>query len=374
VRWLGVLALALASSLQASTPVIIDVTVIGRTAASLANLTAADFEVDFDGRPQAVRSVDIRPATAATEMAGAVGPVFETAPMPPSAVYRLAVDVSGPTTDAAIKVRLKRTDLDVLSARRTGIAPPVETSAPPAADGSIGDRLRDAVAKGRTSTGFPLATGHAVRRAPDGAQLTMEIAIDVPGATPGPISSVLGIVDARGTIRSTNQTLDRGNGSNPHHLDVALPLSPGAYKLRVAAADANGTLTSLELPMNAQLGQIGTLRASDLFRWTADASERRRVITDDTVPAGARILILGVELYPPAEGAPADLLLNMSLTPEGANTPATERIVTPELRDGALSGEAEFDVQRLAPGRYVARAIVLSGARRLGTVEAIVRR
>ena len=36
--------------------------------------------------------------------------------------------------------------------------------------------------------------------------------------------------------------------------------------------------------------------------------------------------------------------------------------------------EAEFAVQRLAPGRYAARAIVLSGARPLGTIETIVKR
>jgi hypothetical protein len=374
VRRLIVLALALAPIAQTSTPVTIDVTVAGRTAASVANLSAAEFEVEFDGRTQVVRAAEMRPAGAATEMAGAVGPVFEAAPMPPSAVYRLSIDVPGLKADAAINVRLRRGDLNVLSARRAAATAPPSSPAPAAAAGPVEDRLRDAVARGRASTGFPLAVGHSVRRASDSSQITLEIAIDIPAATPGPISTLLGIVDARGAIRSVSRTLEAEKGGGPYRLDLALPLPPATYKLRIAAADAKGTVTSVELPMNAQLGQIGGMARSDLLRMTGDAADRRRAITDDAVPADAVTLFLAMELYAPAAGAPPDLLVNMSLTQEGASTPAAERIVTPELREGALVAEAEFGLQRLLPGRYVARAVVLSGARPLGAIEALVKR
>ena len=374
VRWLIVLALALARTAQTSTPVTIDVTVVGRTAASLTNLSAADFDVEVDGRRQVVRTADMRPAAAVTEMTGAVGPVFDAAPMPPSAVYRLSIEVSGAKPDGAVNVRLKRNDLNVLSARRASSSPPAESTAPARASGSVEDRLRDAVARGRASAGFPLAVGRSIRRGADPLQLTMEVAIDVPSATPGPISLLLGVVDARGAIRSVNRTLEVDTGGGPYHLELALPLSPAAYKLRVAAADATGALASTEIPVNAELRQIGSMKASDLLRTTGDANERRRAITNDMIPPGAVTLFLTLELYAPAEGTPPDVLLNMSLTPEGANTPATERVITPELRDGALVAEAEFGVQRLAPGRYVARATVLSGARPLGTIETVVSR
>lgn len=374
MRWLIVLALAIATTAQTSTPVMIDVTVVGRTAASVANLSAADFDVAVDGRSQVVRAADMRPAAAAAEMAGAVGPVFDAAPLPPSAVYRLSIDVSGAKPDGAVNVRLKRNDLNVLSARRAARTPAAESTAPGRASGSVDDRLRDAVARGRASTGFPLAVGGSIRRGADPSQLTMEVAIDVPAATPGPISTLLGVVDGRGAIRSVSRTLEVDTAGGPHHLELALPLSPATYKLRVAAADATGTLASTELPIKAELRQVGPMHASDLLRATADAGDRRRAMTDDTIPAGAVTLFLAVELYAPVEGPPPDLLLNMSLTPEGTNTPATERVVTPEPRDGALVAEAEFAVQRLAPGRYAARAIVLSGARPLGTIETIVKR
>ena len=374
MRWLIVLALALARPAQTSTPVTIDVTVVGRTAASMNNLSAADFDVEVGGRSQVVRVADMRPAAAATEMAGAVGPVFDAAPLPPSAVYRLSIDVSGAKPDAAVNVRLKRSDLNVLSARRVSMTPPTASTAPARAGATVEDRLRDAVARGRASAGFPLAVGRSIRRGPDTSQLTMEIAVDVPAATPGPISTVLGVVDALGAIRSVSRTLEVDTTGGPYHLELALPLSPATYKLRVAAADAAGTLASTELPINAQLRQVGPMKASDLLRTARDAGDRRRAITDDTIPAGAVALFLTLELYAPVEGTPPDLLLNMSLTPEGTNTPATERIITPELRDGALVAEAEFGVQRLAPGRYVARAIVLSGAQPLGTIETIVKR
>ncbi len=375
MRWLIVFALALASTAQTPSPVIIDVAVAGRNAASLANLSAADFQVEFDGRIEPVRAAEKRPATAATEMAGAVGPVFDAAPMPPSAVYRLSIDVpAGLKPDAAINVRLKRAELSVLSARRISVVATPEVRPAPAATGSVEDRLGDAIAKGRGVVGFPLAVGRSIRRAPDPSQLIMDVAIDIPAATPGPISARLGIVDARGAIRSTNQTLQADNTGGPYHVDVSLPLAPATYKLRIAAADASGAITFVELPVNAQLNRVGSMTASELLRWTGDTADRRRAITDDTLPSAAVTLFLALELYPPADGAPPDLLVNISLTSEGATTPTTERIVTPELRDGALVAEAEFGIQRAGPGRYIARATVLSGARPLGTIESVLKR
>jgi hypothetical protein len=182
-------------------------------------------------------------------------------------------------------------------------------------------------------------------------------------------------VDPKGAIGSAKRTIDADREGGAYHLDLTLPLSPATYKLRVAAADANGTVASVELPVTAQLAPAGSMTVSDLLRSTGDASDRRRPVTNDVIPAEATTLFLGLELYPAAEAPPPpDLLVNMSLTLEGANTPTTERVVTPELRDGALVAQAEFGLQRLGPGRYLARAIVLSGARPLGTVDAIVKR
>ena len=375
VRWLIVLALALAQTPQASSSATIDVTVVGRTAASVANLTAADFEVEAGGRVQAVRAVEPRPAAETTAMAGAVGPVFDAAPMPPSAAYRLSIDIlTGTKPDAGINVRIKRADLSVLSARRATTAPSPESKPPPAATGSIEDRLRDAVARGRTSSAIPLAVGRTIRRAPDASQVAVDLILEIPAATAGPVAALIGIVDTRGAIRSVNRTLDADKGGGPYHFDASLPLSPGRYTLRIAAADTNGAIGAVEVPLNAQLTPVGTLTASDLLRFAADGGGHRRAITDDTMPASAVTLLLGLELYAGAEGPPTDLLVNMSITPEGGNTATSERIVTPELRDGALVAEAEFGVQRLSPGRYTARATVLSGARPLGTLEAVVKR
>jgi hypothetical protein len=377
VRWLIVSALALAAAAQPSRQIALDVTVVGRTAAALTNLSAADFEVEIDGRVEAVRAAEVRPVTAATEMAGAVGPVFDAAPMPPAAVYRLSIEATaGSKADAAINVRLKRADLNVVSARRAAaVTSPPEARTPPRPTGSVEDRLRDAVASGRVAPTFPVAVGRSIRRGPAASQLLLNVTIDIPAGTPGPISVLLGIVDPKGAIGSAKRTIDADREGGAYHLDLTLPLSPATYKLRVAAADANGTVASVELPVTAQLAPAGSMTVSDLLRSTGDASDRRRPVTNDVIPAEATTLFLGLELYPAAEAPPPpDLLVNMSLTLEGANTPTTERVVTPELRDGALVAQAEFGLQRLGPGRYLARAIVLSGARPLGTVDAIVKR
>jgi hypothetical protein len=308
-------------------------------------------------------------------MTGAVGPVFDAAPMLPSAIYRLAIEVpAGLPPDAAINVRLKRADVSVLAARRASVAATPYAKAAPAPTGSVEDRLVDAIAKGGSAAGFPLAVGRSIRRAPDPSQVMMDIAIDVAATTPGPISARLGIVDARGAIRSANQTLQTDRAGGPYHVDVSLPLTAATYKLRIAAADATGAIASIELPVTAQLNRIGSMTASELLRSTADAAERRRPVTDDTIPSGAVTLFVVLELYPSSDGAPPDLLVNMSLAPEGSSTPIAERVVTPELRDGALIAEAEFGVQRAGSGSYVVRGTVLSGARPLGTIQSVLKR
>jgi hypothetical protein len=215
---------------------------------------------------------------------------------------------------------------------------------------------------------------HGVRRAEDPAQVTVDVTIELPASSKGPLETILGIVDERGAIRTSRKQVEAPAGDGSHRLDFSIPLPPGTYKLRFAAADASGTVGVVESAVEGRLTTMGPIAASALIRSTVDAAGAQRRMSGEQIPQDATALLLALELYPPAVGAPADLLVKITMAPQGSESSATERVVTPELRDGALIAEAEYLVERLVPGSYTIRATVMSGPTPLGTLSTIVRR
>jgi hypothetical protein len=71
--------------------------------------------------------------------------------------------------------------------------------------------------------------------------------------------------------------------------------------------------------------------------------------------------------------APVDLLVTIALGTTGPNgATLIERIVTPVERDGVLAADAEFPLQRFAPGTYRLSATVRSGTRVLGSIAPVM--
>jgi hypothetical protein len=240
---------------------------------------------------------------------------------------------------------------------------------------TLDDRLRAAITTGRGETALDVGTGTTVRRGADPSQVILDVAVDIPASANGPVQSLLGVVNARGGIGTARKEMTADSAGAPFHADLFLPLPPGAYIVRIAAADAGGTLGFTEVKVDAKLTSVGPLAASSLLRATLDASERRRSMTRDRIPADAKTLVAALELYPSSGAPPADVLVKIALVPaSGGDAAAIERVVTPEARDGVLAAEAEFTLDRLAAGKYTLRATVLSGATTLGTVSAAVER
>jgi hypothetical protein len=106
-----------------------------------------------------------------------------------------------------------------------------------------------------------------------------------------------------------------------------------------------------------------------------DAGGQQRRLARETIPPDAKALVVALELYSGAGAAPADLLVKIGLIAgSGDRLPAIERIVAPEPRDGVSIAEAEFPLERLAPGAYVVRATVVSGTSVLGTTSTDIKR
>jgi VWFA-related protein len=317
---------------------------------------------------------------------GTPDPFFERVRMAATAVYRLAVeapDDTVPGKDFALAARVKREGLIVVANRRAVAASPAPVTAAAASPRfaeeakkplTVDEQLQRAIATGRAPRGLEITLARAVRRAEDPAQVVVDVSAEIPASSTGPFDTVLGIVDERGAIRTSKKQVEAPSGGGPNRLEFSVPLAPGSYKLRFAAADASGAVGVVESAVEARLTTMGAIATSELMRWTVNAEGEQRRVAGEQVPQDAKTLLVALELYPPGAAAPADLLVKIAMAPQGSDAVPNERIVTPELRDGALVAEAEYMLDRLTAGTYTIRATVLSGATPLGTVSTIVRR
>jgi len=318
---------------------------------------------------------------------GSPDPFFGRVRSAASAVYRVAVEPPSNTTagqDFALSARVTRAGFTVVANRRAVAGSATGTTAAAATPAvteetkrplTVDEQLERAIATGRPAGGLQLSIASGVRRADDPAQVMVDIAIDIPASAAGPLDTVLGVVDGRGAIRtSRNKKVEPAAPGAPYHIDASLPLPPGSYKLRFAAADASGAIGLVETVVEAKLTMMGTVGTSELLRWTLNAAGEQKRLAGEQIPAEATTLLLALELYPPGADAPPDLLVKIAMGPQGGEAPASERVITPEPRLGALVAEAEYLLAALPPGAYTIRATVMSGATMLGTVSALVRR
>lgn len=343
--------------------VTIEVSVLARGGRPVPGLTAADFEVKLDDRVAPIRTVTY--VEVADKMTGAVGPAFDAVTPAVSALYRLTIDTppnTKPGREFSLSAIVRKSGASVFADRRAVAAMPGAAAVPASAPRpapvnaalSIEERLRSAIATGRTVNGVTIAMSRTVRRAPDPGQVAIDVDVEIPSSVKGPIAAAFGVVDATGAVRSGRKEVQAASDGAPYRLSFSLPVAPGTYKLRIAAADAAGAVGAQESIVDARLGAMGPFMASDLLQFR-DATSLATVL----------------ELYPVVGAAvPADVVVKIELAVAGDQTPRIERLVTPEPRDGMLVAEAEFALEKLAAGAYAVRATVMSGAAVLGTASA----
>jgi hypothetical protein len=316
---------------------------------------------------------------------------FERVTLAASGLYRIAVEAppdSTPGKDFTLAVRVPKRGMTVRANRHAVAASPTSTAAPPTAAAApklVGagpaapklpvaaesgpkppsmspgglvppeEQIRRAIASGRALDGFPITLDSTLRRADDPAQVAIDVVITVGAAAKAPVATMFGLVDAAGAIRTSSRTIADSTG---YHLAFRVPVAPGAYKLRFAAADASGAVAAIESPVNAALTTLGSLQASGIGL--------------QPLAGGPRGVRAGVDLYPAAGATPADLVVTMALLSPAGDV-VVERVIVPDEDHGAWRAEAEFALDRLPPGVYSVRATVLSGTTVLGTVTRQIR-
>ena len=303
--------------------------------------------------------------------------------------YVLAFSAPGLTRASHdVKVRALRADTTTRSKRVFMEAAPVETSSGvagmPAADASpIEDRLRAAIGNGRVRHDVPIRVGTALRRGSGSAPIDLAVNVVIPASARGPLTTMFGLVDESGAMKSGRKVVAAPLDGDAYRLAFSLPVSPGIYKLRFAAADATGSVGSLETVVAAKLAAMGPFQVSDLLAsWTgADGTPQFLGIED--LPTGARTINAILELYPAigasasardARPSPENVRVRLALYAGSQSQPLAEKDVMPDRSGGTLRAEAPFSVDTLEPGLYVLRATVLVAGKRVGTTRVSLRK
>jgi hypothetical protein len=184
------------------------------------------------------------------------------------------------------------------------------------------------------------------------------------------------LVDFNGKLVASKaaSTLPRGgrDGESVGRYLSTVLVDPGKFSLKLVVVDDARRRGSVERVAVADLTTAGPIRASDLL--IADAAGRT---SDMPLVPSVSNEITGKALdgYLELVGATAEALAQASVTleiAENEKAPALERVPVPlvPVKENALYRVAavRVNIERFAPGNYVARAVIAVGLNSVGQV------
>ncbi|HEX5214983.1 MAG TPA: VWA domain-containing protein [Vicinamibacterales bacterium] len=289
-----------------------------------------------------------------------------------SGVYRLGVDA--PTSikrDRFIdaKVKVNRPGVTVRSNRHALVRSEAAEAVP------IDDALRARLAQGGVAYGVPIALATALRRERAGDRVELGVNALMPANAPGPLTTMFTLVNEAGqAVQAGKKIATQTTATEDYRVALGIPIAPGAYRLRVAVADAAGNIGSVETSLDATLKKFGRFAVSELFLTWSGADATPRFLALETLPADATTLRVGLELYPDDGAAEAEVSVRFELVLAGA-TSAVLGQEAPAVRDGTLlSAGVDAPTKDLAAGVYTVKATVLEAGREIGVVTTVIRK
>jgi VWFA-related protein len=290
-----------------------------------------------------------------------------------SGYYLLGFEPESGDRDArphTIGVKVKRSGVTVRSRRQftAGVAA-VRTP-----ETEILRTLRDPL----PATDIPIKlTTFALRdRQQDKMRLLIAAEVDRTANPGGDMSVGYVLVDFNGKLvasqaASTLPRSGRDGGGVGRYLSTVL-VDPGRFSLKLVVVDDGRRRGSVERVAVAELTNAGPVRATDLL--IADAAGRASDMP--LVPSvSGRITGTGLDGYLELLGTTANALGQASVTleiAENETAPALERVPVPlvPVKENPLSRVAavRVNIERFAPGNYVARAVIAVGLESVGQV------
>jgi hypothetical protein len=280
-----------------------------------------------------------------------------------SSLYRLGVEMPLNVEAShlmAVRVTVKRSGVTLRT--NTHALPPV-----PPKPMSTPEAMKLRLEQGGATFAVPMTLATTVKRdATSRMQVTLNL--DVPSATPGPLSMMLGIVNAAGTIVQSGQKTLPVVANGDYRFAAPLTVEEGDYHLRVVIADANGNIGSIDQPVVARPRVVGPYTASDLLLSIAAADGTGRLLALDTVPRDATGLRAEFELY----GATAEdkISTDLELTQADGSRIYMDDVMTSLEHDGRLTITEHIGSEHLLPGPYVVTVTVRRVGAPIGTLKA----
>lgn len=315
---------------------------------------------------------------------GDPAPFFDRVLIASSAVYRIGVELPAgtpPGKELSLGVNLKRAGYTVrankvavsasaTSAAATPAKPAVENPAdqPPGPVVPIDEVLKAGISQRQDLRGVPIRIGAAMRRSPSSpGEVEVSVNALMPASVATPITTLIGIVDKAGALRSSRRVVE--TTSNP--VPFLFSLAPGSYAIRFAAAGADKAIGAVELPLAVKLHTLGPFTASDVMTWTLQ--DKAALFATDEVPA-AGTLHASIELYPSGAMPDDPPVIRWTVTREGDTKPAVDEEYDGQAGPAMFRSDVAIPFESLAPGAYVIRATLMAGDKPAGSVGATIRK
>jgi VWFA-related protein len=200
----------------------------------------------YDG----IASVAIAAGGEAFHVIGQADRFFKRIETETSAIYRLGIDApigADKTRFLDAKVKVNRPGVTVRANRKvlSANAPPEQPDAEPA---TVDQRLRSAISEGGNDQTVPVTVSAALLPDDGAGQRRVGVTVQIPASVAGPVTVMFSLIDEAGkSVQAGRKELSTPVAGDNYRFQFALPIAvPGRYKLRVAAADADGRIGRTE--------------------------------------------------------------------------------------------------------------------------------
>jgi len=321
---------------------------------------------------------------------GDADPAFARILNASSAVYRIGVELPAgtqPGKELSLGVSLKKPGL---TARANKVAvnrpePPPPPAAPrasavperpaePASPVPVDDILQTALNENLVLRGVPIQLGAMLRRSANvEGQIDVSVTVRFPSSVKAPITTLLGVVDDASAMRVNRKVVD----SQTSAVQFLFPLATGNYGVRFGAADADGALGTIELPINVKLHAMGDFTTSDVMTFVVgDQSHKAVLFSTDEPPASAekQTYHASLELYPTGAMPSEPPVINWTVTRDGDTTPIVDEETEGQVGKSLFRADVDIPYDSLPSGSYLVRATLVVGDKPAGTVAATLRK
>jgi len=216
---------------------------------------------------------------------------------------------------------------------------------------------------------LPLAVTPYTTRGDDEKTLRVLLSAEIGAAAARPPARWGFVVFNEGNaVASGRHDIDAGSPA-PWALTTSVKLSPGRYRLRFVATDADGRAGAIDTPITVGLRAAGDLQLSDLI---VGVGEGGRLVPRARIARGTPASAL-LEILSPDPARLTKTRAAIEIIPAGTAEPVQRFLMA--ARGGSaetvLLNEAEIDTSRLAPGRYTASVVALVDNEPVGRVSRV---